>query len=146
MPGQRAPTRLADQPTWLVSRAYARSNALLGAAFEQHGDGLRRYHYRLLAALQEIGPVSQAELGRGTGVDRSDVVAVLDELQRRGLVVRAADPDDRRRNVVSITRAGAGRLEELDEVVAAAQAELLAPLSGPDRARFTRLLRQVADG
>jgi DNA-binding MarR family transcriptional regulator len=145
-PGDIAPARIADQPTWLISRAYARSNALLSAGFEQHGDGLRNYHYRLLAALQESGPASQADLGRGTSVDRSDVVAVLDELERRGLVKRAADPNDRRRNIVSITRAGSKRLDALDDVIADIQAQLLAPLPPADRKQFTKLLRQVING
>jgi DNA-binding MarR family transcriptional regulator len=143
--GESAPARIADQPTWLISRAYARSNALLNAGFEQQGAGLRKYHYRLLAALEESGPASQAQLGRSTSVDRSDVVAVLDELQRRGLVKRATDPNDRRRNIVSITRAGSTRLRALDEVLAGVQAELLAPLSPTDRERLTRLLRRVID-
>lgn len=145
-PGDIAPGRIADQPTWLISRAYARSNGLLNAGFEQHGAGLRKYHYRLLAALEESGPASQAELGRGTSVDRSDVVAVLDDLERLGLVNRAADPDDRRRNIVSITRAGSKQLRKLDQVLADVQSQLLAPLSATDRERFIRLLRQVIDG
>ena len=144
--GDRAPARIAGQPTWLISRAYARSNALLSAGFEQHGEGLRNYHYRLLAALQESGPASQADLGRGTSVDRSDVVAVLDELQDRGLIERAADPNDRRRNIVSITRAGTKRLRALDDVIADIQTQLLAPLSPADREQFTALLRQVIAG
>jgi DNA-binding MarR family transcriptional regulator len=145
-PSGAAPARLADQPTWLISGAYARSNALLNAGFEEHGAGLRKYHYRLLAALQESGPASQAQLGRGTSVDRSDVVSVLDELERRGLVSRATDPEDRRRNIVSITRAGSKQLQALDDVIAGIQAQLLAPLSPTDRAQFTRLLRAVIDG
>jgi DNA-binding MarR family transcriptional regulator len=144
--GEIAPARIADQPTWLISRAYARSNALLNAGFERHGAGLRKYHYRLLAALEESGPASQAQLGRGTSVDRSDVVAVLDELQHRDLVKRAADPSDRRRNIVSITRAGSKQLHALDDVLAGIQAQLLAPLSPTDREQFTSLLQQVIDG
>ena len=144
-PGELAPDRIADQPTWLISRTYARSNALLNAGFEKQGSGLRKYHYRLLAALQESGPCSQAQLGRGTHVDRSDVVATLDELERRGLVKRARDPDDRRRNVVSITRTGSKQLQALDAVLASVQDEVLAPLAPADREQFLRLLRQLLD-
>jgi DNA-binding MarR family transcriptional regulator len=145
-PPERTPARVADQPTWLISRAYARSNALLNAAFEEHGDGLRKYHYRLLAAVEEFGPASQAELGRGASLDRSDVVAVLDELQQRGLVERATDPRDRRRNIVSITAAGSRQLRAFDDVIAAVQVELLEPLSPTGRKQFTKLLRQMVDG
>ena len=68
---------MRERPTWLISRAYARANGLLQEGFAQGGGGLRGYHYRLLAALDEWGPASQASLGRGTGIDRSDVTAAL---------------------------------------------------------------------
>jgi hypothetical protein len=60
----RAPARIAGRATWLVSRAHARTSGLLNTGFEAHGGGLRGYHYRLLAALEEWGPASQADLGR----------------------------------------------------------------------------------
>jgi DNA-binding MarR family transcriptional regulator len=140
------PSRLADQPSWLIGRAYARTSQLLTAGFEGRDDGLRRYHYRLLAALEELGPVSQTVLGRGTSVDRSDVVALLDALQQQGLITREPDPADRRRNVVSLTPAGSERLNELEAVIAGIQEQLLAPLSPRDQNQFLRLLRRVADG
>ena len=59
----------------------------------------------------------QAELGRSTSIDPSDVVGVLGELERRGLVERMTDPSNRRRNIVSITRAGAKQLRALDTVI-----------------------------
>ena len=105
-PPGRTPARVKDRPTWLISRAFARSSGLLAAGFESHGRGLRSYHYRLLAALGEWGPASQADLGRGTGIDRSDVTAALSELESRRLVERSVDPEHRRRNIVTITPAG----------------------------------------
>ena len=45
----RTPDRVGARPTWLLSRVFARSSALLMAGFEAHGDGLRGYHFRLLA-------------------------------------------------------------------------------------------------
>src|SRR5260370_17063897 len=99
------PSRIQDRPTWLISRTYARSHKALTDGFEASGTGLRSYHYRLLAALEEAGPASQPNLGRYTSVDRSDIVTVLSELERLALAQRTVDPDNRRRNIVSITRA-----------------------------------------
>lgn len=140
-----APTRIRDRPTWLLSRAYARSNGLLRAGFEANGAGLRSYHFRLLAALDEWGPASQTELAQGTSVDRSDVVEVLNELELRRLIKRAVDPANRRRHIVSITRAGRGQLNALDHVISDIQERLLAPLSPTERRRFLELLRRVGD-
>jgi DNA-binding MarR family transcriptional regulator len=141
---EKAPERVRERPTWLISRAYARAAGLLQEGFAQGGDGLRSYHYRLLAALEEWGPASQAALGRGTGIDRSDVTAALVELEARGLVRRAVNQEDRRRNVVTITDEGIRRLELLDGVVEEIQERLLAPLSEEERRQFMTLMRRIA--
>jgi len=141
----RTPARLNERPTWLIGRAYIRSAGLLHAGFEAHGDGLRGYHYRLLAALEEWGPASQADLGRSTGIDRSDVTAVLVELESRHLIERAVDPEHKRRNIVTLTAAGTERLRDLDMVVDTIQDELLAPLTPTQRRQFIALLSRLLD-
>src|SRR5216684_2459708 len=118
------PSRLTEKPSWLISQTSMHAHRLLVdrlATAGSHG-----YHYRLLAALQEFGPASQASLGRRSGIDRSDVVAALNELGSRGLVERTPDPADHRRNIVTITPAGAACLDRLENLVAGVQDELLA--------------------
>jgi len=140
-----APSRIRDQPTWLISRTYGRSHRLLTDGFASSGAGLRSYHYRLLAALEEGGPVGQADLGRGTSLDRSDVVNMLGELERLGLIERTVNPSNRRRNIVTITPAGIRQLQALDHVVEEIQERVLAPLSQNERRQLTNLLRKLAD-
>ncbi len=142
---RRTPARLMDRPTWLISRAYARSTGLLNAGFESRGNGLRGYHYRLLAALDEWGPASQADLGRNTGIDRSDVTAALAELETRGLIERTVDPEHKRRNIVTLTPDGVKQLSVLDAVVDAIQDQLMAPLTAAQRLRFLALIRLLLD-
>ncbi|QKW40022.1 MarR family transcriptional regulator [Actinomadura sp. NAK00032] len=139
----RTPARLRHAPSWLINLVAAQSHRLVGAGFA--AAGARGYHYRLLAALDEYGPSSQAALGRHTGVDRSDVVAALNELAAKDLVDRSPDPSDRRRNVITLTAAGARHLRELDAVLAGIQDDLLAPLSPAEREQFTGLLTRLAD-
>jgi MarR family transcriptional regulator, lower aerobic nicotinate degradation pathway regulator len=136
------PSRLEDKPTWLINQLYLRAHRLLAEGFAQAGS--RGYHYRLLAALEQHGPTSQAELGRATGIDRSDVVAALNELADEGYVQRTADSSDRRRNVITMTRRGTRRLEELEPVVAQVQASLLTPLNRAEQTQFLALMRKVA--
>ena len=133
--------RLDALPTWLLSRASGRAHRLLADAFA--AAGARGYHYRALAALEDLGPASQATLGRRAELDRSDVVATLAELEADGLVERAPDLDDARRKIVSITTAGKRRLRKLDGIVAAVQEELLAPLAATERAELIRLLGEL---
>lgn len=133
--------RVADRPTWLLSRLNLRAQDLLAEGFA--AEGLRGYHFRLLAAVEQYGPSSQADLGRNTGIDRSDVVAALNELVEGGLARREPDPADGRRNVVTITKRGQTVLERLDRALDDAQVALLAPLSAPERATFVRLLAKL---
>ncbi|MFC5728096.1 MULTISPECIES: MarR family winged helix-turn-helix transcriptional regulator [Nocardioides] len=142
---ERTPSRLKDRPTWLLGRAAARASALLASGFAAHGDGLRGYHYRLLAALEEWGPASQADLGRYTGIDRSDVTAALTELEARKLVNREVDPDHRRRKVVSITKTGSTVLAELDSVVDGVQQDLLDPLTPAQQKQFMVIMSRLSD-
>jgi DNA-binding MarR family transcriptional regulator len=142
-PGETMPARLMEMPTWLISRTYAHSYRLLTEGFAAAGS--HGYHYRLLAALMEFGPASQATLGRRAGIDRSDVVAALNDLAERGLIERSTDDDDRRRNVVTITPAGVEQFERLDQVVVGIQDAVLAPLSSAERAELKRLLLRLLE-
>jgi DNA-binding MarR family transcriptional regulator len=138
-----SPSRIRDRITWLISLNYARSRGLLQDGFATSGTGLRSYHYRLLAGLEESGPASQADLGRSTAVDRSDVVAALTELEQRKLIKRNVDPTNKRRNIVSMTPAGRRQLAALDTVIDAVQEQVMAPLSEAERRQLLKLLRKL---
>jgi MarR family transcriptional regulator, lower aerobic nicotinate degradation pathway regulator len=139
--GDELPARLQAMPTWLISQVETRAHRLLTERLAAAGS--RGYHFRLLAALAEFGPASQASLGRRTAMNRSDVVTAVNELEAQGLVERTGDPADRRRNIITMTPAGAARLGRLDRVLAEVQDELLAPLSAAERADFSQLLTRI---
>ena len=140
-PREATPRRLARLPSWLVGQLALDARRLVGEALAQAG--VRRHHFAVLAALDEHGASSQAELGRRLWIDRSDLHAVLNELERHGLVARVRDAADRRRNLVELTEAGAAALERLDARVAAAQDALLEPLSAAERRELRRLLTRL---
>ena len=140
---ERAPARLQRLPTWLLSQATLHGQRLVADGFA--AAGMRRYHFSVLVALDEDGPASQATLGRRLWIDRSDMVAVINDLERDGLVARVRDERDRRRNVVRITPAGKRALKRLDARVEEAQAALLTPLSAAERRELQRLLARVVE-
>lgn len=61
----------------------------------------------------------------------------------RGFVVRAPNPADGRRNVITLTDEGRRHLKRLDVLIGEAEAELLAPLSPVERAELTRILKLI---
>jgi DNA-binding MarR family transcriptional regulator len=125
-------------PSWLLNQVALPAQRIVAEALGSIG--ARRPHYSVLSALEEFGPASQAALGRRCGIDRSDMVALVNELSADGRVERTPDPHDRRRNVIAITDAGREFLSQLDRLLKVAQDDLLAPLSAPERAELARLL------
>ncbi len=139
--GYDPPERLRRLPTWLTAEAARRGRRLVDASLAQ--DGARRQHFTVLTSLSEQGPTSQAELGRRLSIDRSDLHALLGELERDGIVTRVRDEQDRRRNVVTLTRAGQSVLARLDMRIDTAQDALLEPLSAGERRELSRLLQKL---
>lgn len=140
---ETSPARVRTKASWLINQAALPANRLLADALATAE--ARRHHYVLLAALDDVGPTSQAELSRRTTIDRSDIVPAVNELADRGLVERTPDPTDRRRNIVTLTAAGRRHLRRLDTLLAKVQDDLLAPLTPDERRHLVDLLTRVVD-
>ncbi|MBB4914859.1 MarR family winged helix-turn-helix transcriptional regulator [Streptosporangium saharense] len=138
---EKTPARLTAKPSWLITQLAVHAHRLASDGFGEMG--ARGYHYRVLVALEQFGVASQAELGRRCNMDRSDIVATINELAGQGLVERTPDPDDRRRNLVTITTAGERHLRRLEQTLDRVQEDLLAPLTSEDRQTLTHLLTQL---
>ncbi|WP_037858262.1 MarR family winged helix-turn-helix transcriptional regulator [Streptomyces sp. NRRL S-340] len=130
-------------PSWLLGRAAARGRGLVAEALA--AEGLKMWHHVVLSAVRDLGPVAQADLGRGVGLDPKDLVGVLNDLQAAGHVLREPDPADRRKNAVSLTAQGARLLARCELAAREANATLLAPLSPEERDVFMDLLVRVSD-
>ncbi|WP_405789091.1 MarR family winged helix-turn-helix transcriptional regulator [Streptomyces sp. NBC_01367] len=141
--GPLVPARLRELPSRLLGQASTHAQRLVTEGLS--GADAHKWHYAALVALEESGPASQATLSARTGIHRSDLVAVINELAARELVERAPDPEDRRRNVITLTPHGRRHLRTLEQILAAAQEELLAPLSAGEREQLTRLLGRIVD-
>jgi DNA-binding MarR family transcriptional regulator len=140
---ESAPERLRGLPSWLLNQAVLAANRIVGEGLAEVG--AHRSHYAVLSALDEYGAASQAALGRRCGIDRSDMVALVNALSRDGLLAKRPDPSDRRRNVISLTAAGRRRLRSLDTAVERLQDALLAALSAAERRQLVALLGRVVE-
>ena len=99
----------------------------------------------VLRAIDAGRPVSQGEVARAMNVDRTTMVALIDDLQLKGLVQRRQDPDDRRKNVVELTDAGRGTVHGAAKAVEQAERDFLGPLSAAETAQFKKMLRMVLE-
>ncbi|MEU4877977.1 MarR family transcriptional regulator [Streptomyces sp. NPDC021608] len=129
-------------PSWLLGRAAARGRSLVADALAV--EGVKMWPHVVLSAVRDLAPVAQADLGRAVALDPKDLVGVLNGLQSAGLVVRESDPNDRRKNAVSLTAAGERLLERCERAAREANDALLAPLAPAERDQFTALLARIS--
>jgi DNA-binding MarR family transcriptional regulator len=101
----------------------------------------------VLRAIDSTAPAaSQGEVARMMGVDRTTMVALIDDLQRKGLVLRCQDPDDRRKNVVAMTDIGRDTLRDAARAGGEAERVFLKPLSDGEAEQFRRALHALLFG
>jgi DNA-binding MarR family transcriptional regulator len=133
--------RLGDKVLWALGRASQQAQRLVRR--EMAAADVRTQYYHVLASLADEGEAAQAALADRIAFDRSDLVTLLDELEKLGYVGRRTDPADRRRNIVGITAKGEKGLAEMDQLVFAAEAQLLEPLTAAERKTLLALLRRL---
>jgi DNA-binding MarR family transcriptional regulator len=107
------------------------------------GINLTPPQWAALAKLNETGPCSQNQLGRLTAMDVATIKGVIDRLTARGLTETSPDPQDGRRLLVSLTRAGQEMAEKIAPNALAISKETLAPLDTKEREILIGLLNKL---
>lgn len=87
--------------------------------------------------------LKQTELAKATHLDRSTVVSVIDNLERRTLVERRAAVSDRRSNSLHLTAEGRTLLKKLKKLVAEHEQRIKEHLSDAEQATLIRLMRKI---
>ncbi len=137
-----APYRVEEQVGHLLRRAHQRATAIF---LGQIGvDDLTPTQFAALVKLKDEGALSQNHLGRLTAMDRATILGVIRRLETRGLIERAADPNDRRRTVLSLSLAGRRLIERLARNGPRVGQAILSPLAPDERETFLALLRRLS--
>ncbi|MFE2022907.1 MarR family winged helix-turn-helix transcriptional regulator [Streptomyces sp. NPDC059499] len=140
--GSRPPGLLA-LPSYLASHVGRIGHDALVASVGEYD--LRLPHFATLTALADFGPLPQHVLAERLGFQRSHLGGYLDLVEERGLVYRARDKADRRRQVVGLTEEGGALQRRLLKVAEESQEAFLACLSPAERETLTALLRRMLD-
>jgi DNA-binding MarR family transcriptional regulator len=136
------PARLRALLSWQVNKADIIGMRLTGARMPATG----RADFAVLAAVEEYGAMSQADLGRRLSLDRNRINGITTRLDDNAHIIRTTDPADRRRNTVTITPSGQRYLDELQAATDIAQAELAVNLSAAESEQLKRLLAKLLEG
>lgn len=89
------------------------------------------------------GALSQHELGEQLGIDRTTVVELIDELERKGFVERRRNPADRRSYLLTLTARGRAFQKRAARAFDAAAADVFAPLKPTELATISDMLRRM---
>jgi len=135
------PAALAGSTGYVLSKAAQRAVETFEAALRPLG--IRSRHYGVLALLVEDGPLSQQVLGERLRVDRTTMVAVVDDLERLGMAERRRDPADRRAYAIHRKPAGEETLIRARALLAEAEDAIFAPLSAAERRQLRDLLMRL---
>ena len=98
--------------------------------------GLKPRQFNVLASVSVHDGFSQRDLADLHNVDPNTIVALVDELESRGLVTRRRSQRDRRRHELTLTKQGRGALEEAFALIDAAEREFFAPLGKAEAKAF----------
>lgn len=128
--------------SFLLARANALSVAAGNAALAPFGLKVRSFSV-LALSVGDVRP-TQRDLSEFLRLDPSQVVALIDELEKRGLVERRPDPADRRANVVVATDEGRALYATASAATSAAERDLHGGVDEADRRRLADLLGRIA--
>lgn len=101
--------------------------------------------FRVLNVVDAAEGLSQQAIAEAIKAPPSRMVAIVDELEHRGLLKRRSDPADRRVHALYLTRAGRGLLARGREIAAVHESELTEGMSKADRKRLVALLQAIVD-
>ncbi|RMI27932.1 MarR family winged helix-turn-helix transcriptional regulator [Nocardia stercoris] len=128
--GAEFPRSLLQHPTYVFGRLHKAIHAEVNTSLRDHW---------VLSYLAEQSDLTQQQVSDALAIDRSEVVRLIDGLERAGYVVRARDTEDRRKYRLSITKAGRDMVARTDERLKEAADRLLYRLTAEERRTLHRL-------
>ncbi|MCG9915220.1 MAG: MarR family transcriptional regulator [Phenylobacterium sp.] len=141
-PGESAGVPALDgSASHLLHRAMQVSLDIYAEIF---GDSdLTQRQYAVLSAVEAREGLTQTDLVRATGIDRSTLADMVARMIAKGLLVRERSQSDARANAVRLSETGAAVLEGARPKMAQADEQLMRLVSGSKRETFLAQLRQM---
>ena len=129
--------------TWLLNRAAQRLRAAMEEAAERHG--IQARDYVVLTALGTLGSLTQLALGQALGLDKTTLTLQLDRLEKQGLVLRRADPHDRRARMPEATATGRAVQARVAAALSRVEASLLQGFTAGDQRSLRLMLCELIE-
>jgi MarR family transcriptional regulator, temperature-dependent positive regulator of motility len=133
------PPELLAEPGYVVRRLH---QAYVAAWVRLVDPVLTGPQLAVLIVVHTYPGVEQGSLARALGLDRSTMASIARRLEDRGLITRERPPEDGRKRLLHLTKAGEAARQEADRKVSELNALLMEGYNGPEAdALLKRLLR-----
>ena len=132
--------KLEEQIGHILRKASQRHTGIFS---ELMPDNLTPTRFAALAKLLESGPLSQNELGRLTAMDIATIKGVVDRLRQRDLVVSNKDPNDARRQLISLTPAGLEAIQLAIPKAIEVTDQTVSSLTTEEEEQLVRLMKKI---
>jgi DNA-binding MarR family transcriptional regulator len=131
----------------LLNTYYTASNLRKQAGHFLHPFGLTDVQFNLMMLLkhqcrQQEG-LTQAQLSSMMLVNRANITALVDRMEKSGLVARTSSPSDRRSNIIVLTDSGREMLEKIEPLYAQEVKRIMAVLVEDEQKRLIVMLEQI---
>lgn len=133
------PPSMKDRTTFLLYRAGELSHAMANGMLAPIRLNARQVG--ILTLVIELQPMTQKALGDLLRIDRTTMVALIDDLERKGYVTRQRHPGDRRAFLIEPTSQGRQAKTEAIAILDEQKRRFLAPLSPDQQEQLLALLR-----
>jgi len=130
-----------SMPAYWINRA---SRAIVRRTDERLRPlGFALSYLPVLRALAGGGSLSQRELAHAAGVEPPSMAETLARMERDGVIQREPNPDDKRGNLISLTRSSRARFPKARAVLVEGEREAMAGLSDAEQVLLRDLLQRI---
>lgn len=140
---ERSLDELYHRPGFMLRRAHQISVALF--LEETAGLGLTTTQYGTMVVLRARGSLDQVGIATLVGIDRSTTALVVSKLEEAGYIERRDDAVDKRRKIITLSKAGHRMLDQVAAPAQRARERALEAFSAKDGAKFLSLLERFVD-
>ena len=129
----------------LVGYHMRRASAIIGNDFARAiaGTGMRQVLFGILSIIAANPGINQGNVGRALGIQRANMVSLVNELVDAGLVLRVTAPEDRRALALTLTPAGEDKVRTSLDRIRAHEDRLLSDLTPAERTQLIELLARI---
>ena len=138
----------APEPSHLTSHLgfwlrYVSNHVSHAFARKLEGRGITVAEWVVLRELYGVGTIAPSRLAEKMGMTRGAITKLADRLLAKGLIVRAANPDDARAQTLAIAETGRALIPDLSALADQNDAEFFGHMTADERAQIEAVLKDI---